>query len=757
MRSSISKLLLSKRCLYLLVCLVVVECLPGARSAQAANVAVTKTALRELNDGMGWKKAQYYKTIQPVDLDGDGQSELLARWIDGLHIYRFSSGALVYHSFIPAFADNSGFTDPSWYETIHAAVLDPKSGMADIVVREADGIHVFRFDAKQRLWGELGQGVNRPFANNAEDGTDWGRPEYYRTIRLADLNKDGSAELIGRGKNGLAVYTWDNSSDSWQPLSMAGELADSDGYQRPSSYETIQLIDVDGDGIPELIVRSPSGVRTLRWTGGGFTPVTNGGPFSDAEGSAHAGRYRSIHTFRDGNGQAWLYGFGLAKDAAKQNAIRIFRWKDENWRSVSTISLAAEGRNEKSESSVLLSANLVGDPSPEFLVRTSTGLVGYGAQGQRLKERIRGFSDANGWNLERQFSTLTTATIHTDSGSQVPVVLGRGRDGLQALKFDNGWQQAADSQFPDFCKDGANSPSCIAYGCLSLIGAGVIDGVPITDIRSKYGTNSLHQGFWQGASGNIFRATQPTGRGACTTVPVGTWQTVENQLVYETSYVAVVAGWFDNNLQVLTTSFGASGNLLNEVIGNLNNIDSGTQVNTEWTGLGLDIAAGLARFLPGPAGAGLSLVIAVLKDAIDLSAPSDPTAAITQLYNDLDNQNMNSATQNASQRQAYATDYGMLQQIGSAQTDWANASSTVVTAAANGAESGFRMHFYKVIAPYKWQVAWCSQGYDFREVPCIPVDTPSRYYCKYGTPSPYYGNSHYYSNAYLTTGPFGPH
>lgn len=341
-------------------------------------------------------------SIQPVDLDGDGQSELLARWIDGLHIYRFNSGALVYHSFIPAFADNSGFTDPSWYETIHAAVPDPKNGMADIVVREADGIHVFRFDAKQRLWGELGEGVIRPFANNAADGTDWSRPEYYRTIRLADLNKDGSAELIGRSKNGLTVYTWDNSSGSWQPLSMAGELGDNDGYQRSSSYETIQPIDVDGDGIPELVVRSSSGVRTLRWTGGGFTLVTNSGPFSDADGSARAGRYLSIHTLRDGNGQAWLYGLGVARDSGGQSAIQVFRWKDENWRSVSTIPLRAEGQNAKSESPVLLSANLVGDPTPEFLVRTSTGLVGYSIQGQRLKDRIRSFSDANGWNLERQ-------------------------------------------------------------------------------------------------------------------------------------------------------------------------------------------------------------------------------------------------------------------------------------------------------------------------------------------------------------------
>ena len=104
----------------------------------------------------------YYSTIQTADIDGDGQSEVLARWIDGLSIYRFENGTLLRHSQILALSDNAGFTEPSWYSTIHTAVLDRKLGQADVIARERDGIHVFRYDSTQHEWRELGAHVYRP-------------------------------------------------------------------------------------------------------------------------------------------------------------------------------------------------------------------------------------------------------------------------------------------------------------------------------------------------------------------------------------------------------------------------------------------------------------------------------------------------------------------------------------------------------------------------------------------------------------------
>src|SRR2546421_2347039 len=111
-------------------------------------------ALPQLSDGLGWKQPMYYSTIQTADLDGDGQTEVLARWIDGLNIYRFENGTLLRHSRITALSDNAGFYQPSWYSTIRTAVLDRKPGQADVIAREHDGIHVFRYDSKKHQWRE---------------------------------------------------------------------------------------------------------------------------------------------------------------------------------------------------------------------------------------------------------------------------------------------------------------------------------------------------------------------------------------------------------------------------------------------------------------------------------------------------------------------------------------------------------------------------------------------------------------------------
>src|SRR5262245_55453710 len=109
-------------------------------------------ALPQLSDGLAWKQPMYHCTIQAVDIDGDGQSEILARWIDGLHVYRFENGTLLRHSRIPALSDNEGFHESSWHSTIRTGVLDRTLRQADVIARKQDGIHVFRYDSVRKQW-----------------------------------------------------------------------------------------------------------------------------------------------------------------------------------------------------------------------------------------------------------------------------------------------------------------------------------------------------------------------------------------------------------------------------------------------------------------------------------------------------------------------------------------------------------------------------------------------------------------------------
>ena len=150
--------------------------LPGLGFAETQQfrrfLGAKQIALPELSDGLGWKQSMYCSTIQTADIDGDGQGEVLARWIDGLSIYRFENGTLLRHSRILALSDNAGFYEPSWYSTIHTAVLDRKLGQADVIARERDGIHVFRYDSTQHEWQiPLSKFLAGPRATSAMTGT----------------------------------------------------------------------------------------------------------------------------------------------------------------------------------------------------------------------------------------------------------------------------------------------------------------------------------------------------------------------------------------------------------------------------------------------------------------------------------------------------------------------------------------------------------------------------------------------------------
>jgi FG-GAP-like repeat len=98
------------------------------------------------------------------------------------------------------------------------------------------------------------------------DGMGWAQPSQYTTIQLADIDGDGRAELIARGRAGLEAQRW--SGPGWGQLAAAdGVMADADGWAEPRSYLTIQAADVDGDGRFAIVGHASDGVQTWKWSG----------------------------------------------------------------------------------------------------------------------------------------------------------------------------------------------------------------------------------------------------------------------------------------------------------------------------------------------------------------------------------------------------------------------------------------------------------------------------------------------------------
>ena len=707
-----------------------------ARESRQFPATTIPVALSHLSDRLGWKQPMYYSTIQTADIDGDGQSEILARWIDGLHIYRFENGTLFRHSRIPALDDNAGFHEPSWHGTIRTAVLDRSFNQADVIVRQKEGIHVFRYDRVTRQWAEIGSRASmRPFADTAADGTDWTLPQHYSTIQLADLTGDGVPELVGRGRNGMQAWRWDRATESWTQLTTGGVLADADGFGVEPYYASAQLVDLDGDDVAELVARAPTGVRTYTWRSNVWVPVSDDGLFKDEPGR----RYHSVQTFVDAAGRAWLYGVMVATRTGA-GAIQVYQWTQRLWLLERTIPLPGSGWDRESQFSTLMAADIRGGGQPEFLIRGPRGLHAFTLSGDSLPRHSQSFTDAQGWNLAEHYRTLQTATAMlpgstigraSNASGASAVVIGRGKNGLEVYKFGSDWTAAAESNFPQYCTDisSDSSPQCQAY---KAIGPSVDpnQNPPVVDIRSQYTQASNDPDTfsgWQMSLRNMTNPLEPANNSI--------WQAVQSEMLQELGYAETVAKWFKNYKGLLTQQYANTEGQLDQARDDVSMSD-GDSVVAKWLEFTGDVTSAVAGFFEG--GASISLIIEILNATYEnlVGSTGDVEQEVSQIRVALNDQVNNWRVSLAAQKTIYYTDYSKLQQIGRDSAtggyDWANATDNQAAAAGRYAAKGVLVNIYRALLPTVWEVYWCDGNGQGGGADCGSIHTIDEYNCTYG-------------------------
>ena len=210
-------------------------------------------------DAGGWKDPSHYTTIQLADIDGDGAAELLGRAPSGLaaHAFDVASGqwmpltdaatglAIVLRDFADPPPQGAGDTPPTdwtlpqYYTTIRTARLDDTQRRA-LIARSAAGIVVYRF-APGSGWTQVTQSGPMADGDCFSNGNCWnGDPSYYTTIRLGDIDGDGTDELIGRGGDGVRVYCWAGQDWTSSPhrATWTRTASTSRSITRPSSSPT---------------------------------------------------------------------------------------------------------------------------------------------------------------------------------------------------------------------------------------------------------------------------------------------------------------------------------------------------------------------------------------------------------------------------------------------------------------------------------------------------------------------------------------
>jgi peptidoglycan/xylan/chitin deacetylase (PgdA/CDA1 family) len=189
-----------------------------------------------------------------------------------------------------------------------------------LVARLDRSIYTFvPLDAIPNLPGTKNQKAATLWVSHFSDAEGWGssRPAY-STIRFADLNNDGYADVCGRKSDGVYCATSNhvNGFTNWKRWStdFSGSVWDAD-----STGSTIQLGDINHDQFPDICGRGPSGmVCALSISGTQFAPATlwapNNGDFTDNNGwGSDIGYYGTIR-LGDVNGDhnADVCGRGVA-------------------------------------------------------------------------------------------------------------------------------------------------------------------------------------------------------------------------------------------------------------------------------------------------------------------------------------------------------------------------------------------------------------------------------------------------------------
>lgn len=388
----------------------------------------------------GWSRAQYYETIRAGDVNGDGKAEILARSAHGVDTWAFDAKRGSWEQLAgatPPISDDSGWGRPEYYTTLRLGDVND-DGKAELVARSAAGIKTWAFNG--RAWESLS--VSNPSWSDAEG---WGRPECYSTIALADIDGDGCDELLARSDSGIEAWKFDSDKDEWKLLSQDSPgWSNAAGWDRPQCYSTIRFGDIDGDGKAEMLARSADGVDTWSFDGLGWAMLSAASPaISDAAGWAHPQYYSTLRLADvDGDGRDEL----VARSPSGMQT-----WKFDVaagvWNRIASADPPlsdSRGWSDPQYYETILLADVDGDGRAELMARSPQGLSTWGFGGGEwslLDAASPDFSDAAEWNRPEHYRTIRLAPYN---GAGKALVAARSSSGVGFYSFgDRGpkWRQ----------------------------------------------------------------------------------------------------------------------------------------------------------------------------------------------------------------------------------------------------------------------------------------------------------------------------
>ncbi len=204
-----------------------------------------------------WKKVVGYSgTICSADVNGDGLADIVARGPRGIYVSLSSSTSFMQPSIWTTEFSDQGTT--KWKEAKYSSTFQLADvngdGKADLVVRGPDGILVSLSTGNGFRHATL-------WSASFSDASGWGYDaSYYGAIRLGDVNGDGMADIIARAKDGMHVLLSNGRVFREDLIWYPSGVTDHSVFSSPYSSTTLQCADINGDHRCDFILRTKDGI-----------------------------------------------------------------------------------------------------------------------------------------------------------------------------------------------------------------------------------------------------------------------------------------------------------------------------------------------------------------------------------------------------------------------------------------------------------------------------------------------------------------